>query len=82
MISWFFFWGILASEAEFSKKNQDITQKKKISCNITFSYSAQIAPILEGKKRANTAKNDLQKKSGYYSVFLVEIGEFFKFAKL
>ena len=58
----FFFWQILASETFFDKKNQDITKKKKISCNITFSFFAQIAPILGGKKRAKTAKNGLQKK--------------------
>ena len=94
MISWFFFWGIVASETEFSKKTPGYHTKKKISCNITFSFFGQIAPILGGKKKGQNGEKWPSKKSGdailnveeirggYYSVFLVEIGEFFKFAKL
>ena len=93
MISWFFLGGILASETEFSKKTQDITQKKDIMQYNFFFFCSKCAYIRK-QKRAKTAKNGLQKKSGdailnveeirggYCSVFLVEIGELIKFAKL
>ena len=93
MISWFFLGGILASETEFSKKNQDITKNKDIMQYNFFFFCSNCAYIRRQKKGQNGEKWPSKKsgdailnveeiRGGYYSVFLVEIGEFIKFAKL
>ena len=93
MISWFFLGGILASETEFSKKNQDITKNKDIMQYNFFFFCSNCAYIGRQKKGQNGEKWPSKKsgdailnveeiRGGYYSVFLVEIGEFIKFAKL
>ena len=66
VISFFFFWQILASETFFDKKNQDITKKKKISRHISFDFLGQNPHILSGKRLPQTAKNGVQRKASFF----------------
>ena len=89
MISWFFFWRILASETEFSKKKPGYHTKKKDIMQYNFFFFCSNCAYIRRQKKGQNGEKWPSKKSGdailnveeirggYYSLFLVEIGEFF-----
>ena len=87
-----FFLGILATETELKKKTG--YHKKKDIMQYNFFFFCSNCAYIRRQKKGQNGKKWPSKKSGdailnveeirggYYSVFLVEIGEFIKFAKL